>query len=295
MVISVGIVGLDYCGSTLINNILSGLPNCIGVGETHWVVDKEKNPNQSGLCTECYGRPTSSNPVQIRCPVFTPQVLERMCDDESIERGDWWSIIGESAGVDIVISGDKRPHHYERFGIPDMLLLVVKDPRSHIVSWARRKFPPDEKSEIQAYHRGDAENSLETEQFDAALTHWIRETRKHITWCINSGRPLVVISLESFVVNSENILREVSDWLNTPFDPKALNFWETDLHYIGSNHSVKRMDKNRYFFQKIKLDQRWKNTLNLEQANSVVSNEAVIQQLERLQPYLIGEQELIHE
>ena len=41
---TIGIVGLDYCGSTLINNILSGLPDCIGAGETHWIIDSKKNP-----------------------------------------------------------------------------------------------------------------------------------------------------------------------------------------------------------------------------------------------------------
>ena len=251
MVISVGIVGLDYCGSTLINNILSGLPNCIGVGETHWIVDKVKNPNQSGLCTECFHSP---------CPVFTEQIIEKLSDEPSLESGEWWQIIGESAAADIVISGDKRPHHYERFGIPEMLLLIVKDPRSHLVSWARRKFPPSEKSELQAYHRGDAEYSLEKDEFDAALKYWIRETRKHITWCINSERPLAVVSLESFVNDSENLLLTISEWLGTQYDSAALNYCETDLHYIGSNHSVRRMEKNRYFFQKIKLDKRWKNT-----------------------------------
>ena len=36
------------------NNILSGLPDCIGAGETHWIIDSKKNPNQRGRCTECY-------------------------------------------------------------------------------------------------------------------------------------------------------------------------------------------------------------------------------------------------
>jgi len=281
MVTSVGIVGLDYCGSTVINNILSGLHNCIGVGETHWIVDKDKNPNQSGRCTECFKAP---------CPVFTTNVLERMCAADSIKSGDWWRIIGQSAGVEIVISGDKRPHHYERFGIPDKLLLVVKDPRSHIVSWARRKFPPDEKSKVMAYHMGETEFSLDPVHFDTALKFWLRETRKHITWCINSGRPLAVISLESFVADSENILAEISNWLETPYDSKALNYWETDLHYIGSNHSVKRMDSKRYFFKQIKKDERWKTSLSESQAEAVISNQGVIEQLERLEPYLIGQQ-----
>ena len=129
---------------------------------------------------------------------------------------------------------------------------------------------------------------------ETALKFWLRETRKHITWCINSGMPLAVISLESFVADSENLLRDISNWLETPYDSKALNYWETDLHYIGSNHSVKRMDPKRYFFKQIKIDERWKTSLSEAQAATVISNQGVIDQLDRLKPYLIGQQELIH-
>ena len=151
LVSSVGIVGLDYCGSTLMNNILSGLPGCIGVGESHWIVDRVRNENQSGLCTECFGDP---------CPVFIEDVYERLSDEDALEPGDWWRVIAGSARADVIISADKRPRHFDRFGVPDKLLLMVKDPRSHIVSWCRRKYPPVEKSDVEAYHKGEVVDGL---------------------------------------------------------------------------------------------------------------------------------------
>ena len=65
-------------------------------------------------------------------------------------------------------------------------------------------------------------------------------------------------------------------------DIAALRFWETELHYIGGNHSVKRMPKDRHFFNTIKLDERWKQVLSDEQANLIMRDERVIELLERL-------------
>lgn len=278
---SVGIVGLDYCGSTLINNILSGLPNCIGAGETHWIVDRVKNPNQTGRCTECYNQ---------ECPVFSDKVLEKLQTLSISGNGNWWQEIGKSANKNIVISGDKRPHHYDRFGVPDKLLFVVKDPRSHIVSWARRKFlPPDQT--MEKYNQGNAEFTLTDEQFNEAINVWLRDTRKHISWCLETGKDLLVISLESFVQYEKYSLQKISEWLKIDCAFEALEYWNSDLHYIGSNHSVKRLKKERYFFKQLKKDKRWKSVLTQSQAEKISANEKVHYQLNRLNPYVLDKHE----
>jgi len=278
MVLSVGIVGLDYCGSTLMNNILSGLPDCIGVGESHWIVDRARNERQSGRCMECYQTP---------CPVFTADVYELLSDESKLEVGEWWSVMAESANVEVIISADKRPYHFDRFGVPDKLLLMMKDPRSHIVSWCRRKFPPDEKEKVHAYHRGEVSDMLSEDQFTTALNFWIRETRKHLDWCEAAGRDLGVVSLESFVSDGEGTLNSITKWLGVNNDIAALRFWETELHYIGSNHSVKRMGKDRYFFKTVKLDERWKQVLSDEQSSRIMGDERVVKLLERLHTFVL--------
>ena len=81
--------------------------------------------------------------------------------------------------------------------------------------------------------------------------------------------------------------------MDAPFDNKALEYWNTDLHYIGSNHSVKRIRENRYFFKEVKKDKRWQKVLTQEQANSIISHDKVNYQLNRLKPFLIGELEFL--
>ena len=259
------------------NNILSGLPGCIGVGESHWIIDK--GTKQQTGCKECWTQP---------CPVFTEDTYLLLQNEESLEPGQWWQIIAESAGADVIISADKRPKHFVRFGIPDKILMMIKDPRSHIVSWCRRKYPPVEKSDVEAYHKGEVVDGLLDEQFTEGLNHWVRETRIHLDWCIDTDKPVAVVSLESLALDDEAILEDIADWIGVGYDPAALRYWETDLHYIGSNHSVKRMRKDRYFFKTIKLDERWKQVLSDEQANRIMTDERVLELLERLRTHLLN-------
>ena len=280
---TIGIVGLDYCGSTLMNNILSGLPDCIGGGETHWIIDSQNHPNQRGRCTECYNE---------ECPVFSEELIQTLQAMDITGDGRWWREISKASGCKFVISGDKRPHHYDRFGVPDKLLFMVKDPRAHIVSWANRKFlQPDQN--LKDYNQGKTNLILDQEQFNQAFMTWLRETRKHISWCIETRKDFAVISLDYFVSNGEEMLSKIAQWIGTSFDVKALEYWDTDLHYIGSNHSVKRMKKDRYFFKEVKKDKRWEKVLTSEQSNLIINHDKVHYQLNRLKPFLIGELEFL--
>ena len=280
---TVGIVGLDYCGSTLMNNILSGLPSCIGAGETHWIIDSKHNSNQRGRCTECYTQD---------CPVFSNKLLEELKTEQITNDGSWWENIGIASGCEIVVSADKRPRHYDRFGVPDKLLFMIKDPRAHIVSWAKRKFlQPDQN--MKKYNQGADNFSLTDEQFNEAFTTWLRDTRKHISWSLNTSKELAVVSLEYFVENDEEVLEDIAKWIGIEFDDKALEYWDNDLHYIGSNHSVKRLNKDRYFFKQVKRDRRWENVLTPEQSEFITSHEKVHYQLNRLKPFILGSQVLM--
>jgi hypothetical protein len=212
-------------------------------------------------------------------------LLEKLRGDESLS--GWWERIGEAAGVDVVVTGDKDPVHYERLGVPDKLLMIIKDPRSHIVSWWARKYPPGDGSDVDAYQRGEVADSLSEDQFTEGLEHWIRETHRNLEWSLGSGKEMAVVSLESLSLDDEAILTAIAHWMEVAEDANALKFWETDLHYIGGNHDVKRMKKNRYFFKTIKLDERWKQVLSDEQANRIMDDELVIELLERLNALLL--------
>ena len=179
-----------------------------------------------------------------------------------------------------------------QFGILDKLLFLLKDPRAHIVSWAKRNFM-EAGQNLDSYNKGEDKFQLDEEQFERALFVWLRDTRKHISWCLDTKKELAVVSLEYFVENDEQVLNDIAEWIGTDFDANALKYWETDLHYIGSNHSVKRLNEDRYFFKQVKRDRRWEDVLTKEQSDFILAHEKVNYQLNRLRPFVLGSQVLV--
>ena len=114
---TLGIVGLDYCGSTLVSNVLSSMPGVLNVGESHWIIDRNLG------CRECHKKP---------CPIFTTAMLNdlRSCD---LSKENWWDVISRHTDADLVISTDKLPKHYDLFGVPDNLLFFIRNPNQTLL------------------------------------------------------------------------------------------------------------------------------------------------------------------
>ena len=281
--LSVGLVGLDYCGSTLLCNLLGGLPGCIGVGETHWIIDNQKNKTMdAGRCREC-------GPQD--CPIFTDHLLKELNHKTTVDTGSWWRTIADSSGSDIVISGDKRPRHYEKLGVPDKLIFIIKDPRAHIVSKAARVLGG---VDLRDYSNGTSFFEMSDDELDFEIGFWIDETERHLDWALKSEKPVLAISIESLIKNNQDYIGEIAQWIGTEYDQKSIKFWESELHYIGGNHSMKRLDESRYFFRDLKVDKRWKNVLNENQQNYLEDNLEINYQLRRLENIVAQGTEFFH-
>ena len=251
----IGIVGLDYCGSTVISNVLSGLPGAVNVGESHWIVDR-------GIgCKECGTK---------ACPVFTNRLLSRLRNEDT-SSGQWWEIISEETGSEIIISSDKLPKHYDRFGTPNFLLFVHKDPRANIYSWCKRKFPS----------RNESKSLFTTEEINSGIEWWKKVTKDIVEWLEVQICQIAVISLDDFARNPREMVRGISTWIASDFDPASIEFWRRELHYIGGNHSVKRMDPSRHFFNRIDIDERWKKRISEEDSTRIVESTEINSLLER--------------
>ena len=251
---TLGIVGLDYCGSTLVSNVLSSMPGVLNVGESHWIIDRNLG------CRECHKRP---------CPVFTTPMLNdlRSCD---LSKESWWDVISRHTDAELVISTDKLPKHYDLFGVPDNLLFLYKEPKSNIVSWCKRKFPKSQESSSQLFN--------ETE-IEAGIRWWLEISSNILDWLECQEREILVLSLEDFSNDPRGMAMSLCGSLGIEFDPTSINFWNRDLHYIGGNHSVKRLSPNKHFYQKIVVDERWRNHLTdiaAEKIDQDVENSTIL-------------------
>ncbi len=250
-----GIVGLDYCGSTVITNVLSGLPGAVNVGESHWIIDREIG------CKECGRKP---------CPVFTNRLLTQL-RTEDLFPGRWWEIISNETGAELIISSDKLPKHYDRFGTPDLLVFVYKDPRANIYSWCKRKFQSSK----------DSERLFSNEEINLGIEWWKTVTRTIVEWLENQVCEIAVVGLEDFARNPREMVRGISTWIASDFDSSSVEYWQRELHYIGGNHSVKRMNPNRHFYNRISIDDRWTTRISEEDAARILKSSEISSLLER--------------
>jgi len=247
---SLGIVGLDYCGSTVVSNVISSLPGVINVGESHWILDR-------GLgCRECHNNP---------CPVFTRTMLEELRAAD-LSKETWWEVISRFTDAELIVSTDKLPKHYDHFGVPDNLLFLYKEPKSNIASWCKRKFP------LQATDG----STFTSDQVDAGVSWWIRISLSILDWLRLQEREISTMSLEQFSSDPKGMTSSLCGWLGIEFDPSSIDFWNRDLHYIGGNHSVKRMNPDRHFYQRIVVDDRWRKSLSQDDSMKIDSNEEII-------------------
>jgi len=247
---TIGIVGLDYCGSTLLNYVWDGLPGVFGAGETHWVVDEPETN-----CRQC-NRPG--------CIVWKPEI--RVYSQQNVDNGTWWETLREMAKADLIISSDKKAQHYEAFGVPDRLIFSYKDPRAHIFSRA-------------AVRMGKSDAAVDIEipdnVLDEAITWWVDETTQVLEWLMQGASEFKVIKLEEFVDDPEGQLQDFCNWAGVKYDKTALQFWRKRHHYIGGNHALSRLKRSYYFFRKIRKDERWKDSFTDEQVKRIADAEDV--------------------
>ena len=244
-----GIVGLDYCGSTLVSNVLSTLPGVLNVGESHWIKDRNLG------CRECHNR---------TCPVFTSSMLRELREAD-LSKQSWWEIISKHSDADLILSSDKLPKHYELFGVPDYLLLLYKDPKANIVSWCKRKFN----------HSPESSKIFSEGEVDIGIKWWTKMTRQLTDWLGHQNREISILSLEDFAKDPKGSTLSLCGWIGIEFDHTSINYWDRDLHYIGGNHSVKRLDPNRHFYRRITVDERWRNHLSEQSIDKIDNNEEI--------------------
>lgn len=280
----IGMLSPSWSGSTLWNLILDGLPGVAGVGEDHWIVDGRKY-ERPYYCTECRDDP---------CPVFTAQLLRKMRNDLP----GWWGHLAAATGCDTIVTSDKGPHHYERFGAPDVALVPYKDLRAHVTSyvinWERRNKSIWDKSGTLL------EDVQPTDDEVARGIPWVVQNYQWVLdWAATRGLPVVPLHLDVLTGHPYRTLRELCDQLHLQLDFGALAFWSRPHHHIGGNFSVRIHHGEDYptkgversyahqwqdlFKQRIAPDDKWRRVLRPDQAERIITDDRVRALMDRLQ------------
>lgn len=211
---SLGIVSPNFGGSTVFGHLLGGYEGLFHVGEIHKVYSGRESE-----CRECGAS----------CPLFTP---ERVADIRKLGS----PIYNKSAdilGLDVLVTGDKNPYFYDKTtGIPDSLIVLLKDPMAHTFSFYTRSLK-------QSFH-------LYSDEFkwlkfkEAALTYYTTLVDR-VAWASKIQREqrvsVHVISFEEFLaLGDSGKTRLGAEWLGKRvYDSSRLKL---PTHYIAGNHKI---------------------------------------------------------
>lgn len=122
MTTHVGIVGVPYCGSTILGALLDLHPDLAATGEIDYLVRWTEHEGLSG--------PPECNRCGKACQVWTEEI-RRMPWTWDLLAGDMQIVFPDAA---VLVHSCKYPHLYDRMGGVDVALLLVRRPEACALS-----------------------------------------------------------------------------------------------------------------------------------------------------------------
>lgn len=283
----IGILGCNFCGSTALSAILDCLPGVLSVGETHRIIDqawkckrctnipcdahKDCSGCQDGRrCKEhrrckacqfipCHNHGGCRECGEKPCPIFTEQLLERLRHFPE-SQAYWWSAMADAAGVNVLVSSDKRPRHYDRIGHPDYVLMTIKNVREHVFSYARR--PKTQKGGPEVFDRDDIHK---------AIRKLVRDYKDMFAWLKEVKLPVKVVAIEEVMDRTSDQVKSICEWAQISY-ADGFDYLNEPHHYIAGNFSVKRGKKNRVKHENC----RWQTKLDSDMQSMIVEDSGIL-------------------
>lgn len=213
----VAILGVSYCGSTLLSLVLGALPGVANIGESHWLL--EPRPGKA----RASHRLTADGFEQClwcgtACPVVTGDLRRRLADQPHA----FYQILADAHAADIIVSADKNyPHVIRRDpALHNDAVIAFRHPLRNWRSHARRSDNADEAARLRY------------------LENWAIAYTNFLDNFPNSGTE-IVIDFDHFLTSPEKALRRLCLALDLPFSADALRYWSVRQHCVGGNREVR--------------------------------------------------------
>jgi hypothetical protein len=222
----IAISGVAYCGSTLLDRVLGGLPGVKSTGESHWITKVRRDDRYCDM--------TLSEPLEnakfvpctvcgATCEVLTPAFRRSLAADNT----NWYRKIAQRVGTRTLVSADKNlPKLTDKDPLLDLSALVVfKSPEQ---AWAsqRDKLPNDRDA---GFYEAECAKYVEV---------WSRAYQAYLHHFRPQG-PVVFLNFDAFTRDPEPLLRSVCKALDLPFDAEVLTR-TVPGHAIGGNGRAMR-------------------------------------------------------
>jgi hypothetical protein len=113
---TIGLIGPAKSRSTIFCYILGSLPGAIAIGEDHCIRDTTRTK----YCADCAGK----------CPFFTDAFMDQL----RANTGRWFTMIGEAAKANFVVSSNKSTWNYDALQLPGVCIILYHDLRAAMAS-----------------------------------------------------------------------------------------------------------------------------------------------------------------
>jgi hypothetical protein len=230
----ISICGVSFCGSTLMDRVLAGLPGVQSIGESHWLVktrrDREFKTIMSFDTVEQPPHIVHCSGCGPSCEVLTYEFRRDLAADHT----DWYFKIADRLGTGILISADKNPPKLVdndplmRFSA----LVMFKSPAQ---AWASKlsKLPQGQDA---AFYKGECEKYTVV---------WTRTYRTFLDYLRPRGN-VVFFFFDAFTQAPRENFESLCRAFDLPFTPDVLKQTRPG-HAVGGNKgSMERLRSRDY-------------------------------------------------
>lgn len=227
------ICGASFCGSTLVDRVLGGLPGVRSIGESHWLTQVRR---ESGYGNAIWSQPLTEArfvPCTVcggRCTVLTPAFRRSLAADAA----DWYRKIAARLDTRILVSADKN-----------LRKLVDHDPLLELSALVIFKSPGQAwRSQLDKLP-ADRDAAFYTAACLDYMGVWTKSYRPFLDHFRPQGEK-VYLNFDAFAREPEPLLRALCGRLGLPFDAGVLAR-TLPGHAIGGNaRSMRRLRDNGY-------------------------------------------------
>lgn len=232
----VAICGISYCGSTLFDRMLGGLPDVASIGESHWLI---KHRHERTFTTLSFQNDVDEDelvPCSVcgdECEVLSRDFRLALAADHT----NWYQRIGARLGAPHLISADKN-----------LIKLVENDPRLRFDALVMFKSPEQAwRSKLNKLPEGESDDFYRAE-LEKFIETWLASYRHFLFDLKPTGR-MIFLNFDAFAESPAPYTEAVCKTLGLLYSPEILTR-TIPSHAVGGNRgSIANLRERDYNVQ----------------------------------------------
>jgi len=259
------ILSTNYAGSTMLTLMLGAHSKTLQIGEAKRLRRVNHKQSPCSLCNT--GKP---------CSLFDgigPDNIKELYD----------TLFSRAEDIDVVVDHSKKISWAERYldqrdRYDIKFIHLVRDPRSLVRRWDLQFKEKSKLVQRWKLIRKSKDMLLHAPFCDDTTLYtykWLCQNRLISRFFVKNNLQSCVLTYRDLVMDTENQLRRLNDFIGIEYEPQEATYWTTQQHGSGKISDILHNEG-------IQLDVRWQDYLSPQQKQLVVENRLVTEYLDKL-------------